>query len=120
MVAHLRDSSYLVGRHRRDTVLDQPGKVSVQPHLKKQKKKNQGMTQLVKQLSGSKHEALSSVPSIAKQSKITGKDLFFGDWGLNSGLCACKAGTLLLEPHLLSILFCYFRDELFALADLKL
>jgi hypothetical protein len=28
--------------------------------------------------------------------------LFFfgwGDWGLNLRLCACKAGTVLLEPH---------------------
>jgi hypothetical protein len=29
--------------------------------------------------------------------------LFFGgggDWGLNSGVGTCKAGSLLLEPHL--------------------
>jgi hypothetical protein len=26
------------------------------------------------------------------------------EWGLNSGFCACKAGTLPLEPHLQSIL----------------
>jgi hypothetical protein len=25
-----------------------------------------------------------------------------------TGLCACKAGTLLLEPHLQSILFWFF------------
>jgi hypothetical protein len=25
---------------------------------------------------------------------------FWWDWGLNSGLCACKVGSLLLEPHL--------------------
>jgi hypothetical protein len=24
---------------------------------------------------------------------------FLWDWGLNSGLCACKSGTLSLEPH---------------------
>jgi hypothetical protein len=28
---------------------------------------------------------------------------FLWDWSLNSGLSACKAGTLLLEPHLQSI-----------------
>jgi hypothetical protein len=39
------------------------------------------------------------------------RDFFFfflWDWGLNSGLCVCKAGTLLLEPHLQSILFWLF------------
>jgi hypothetical protein len=30
------------------------------------------------------------------------------DWGLNSGLRVCKAGTLLLEPHLQSILLWLF------------
>jgi hypothetical protein len=30
--------------------------------------------------------------------------LFWWDWGLKTGLWACKAGTLLIEPHLLSIL----------------
>jgi hypothetical protein len=36
--------------------------------------------------------------------------LFFllWDWGLNSGLCTCKAGSLLLEPHFQSILLCFF------------
>jgi hypothetical protein len=37
--------------------------------------------------------------------------LFFflgGGWGLNSGLCACKVGTLPLEPQLQSILLCLF------------
>jgi hypothetical protein len=29
---------------------------------------------------------------------------FCWEWGLNSGLHACKVGTLLLEPHLQSIL----------------
>jgi hypothetical protein len=35
------------------------------------------------------------------------KEIFFweggGDWGLNSGLCTCKVGTLSLEPHLQTI-----------------
>jgi hypothetical protein len=31
-----------------------------------------------------------------------------GDWGLNLGLCTCKAGALLLEPHLQSILLWLF------------
>jgi hypothetical protein len=48
-----------------------------------------------------------------------GSTLFFfffgGTWGLNSGLHAykagtCKAGTLLLEPHLQSILVWLFGD----------
>jgi hypothetical protein len=30
------------------------------------------------------------------------------NWDLNSGLCICKAGTLLLEPHLQSILLWWF------------
>jgi hypothetical protein len=34
--------------------------------------------------------------------------LFLGDWGLNAGLCTCKAGTLLLEPHVQSILLWLF------------
>jgi hypothetical protein len=33
---------------------------------------------------------------------------FWWDWGLNSGLHACKGGTLLLEPHLQSILLWLF------------
>jgi hypothetical protein len=45
------------------------------------------------------------------------------DWGLNWGLCACKAGTLLLEPQLQSILLWLFwrwgSRELFALGGLK-
>jgi hypothetical protein len=28
--------------------------------------------------------------------------VFWWDWGLNSGLRACKAGALPLEPHLIS------------------
>jgi hypothetical protein len=28
--------------------------------------------------------------------------IYFGVMGLNLGLCTCKAGTLLLEPHLQS------------------
>jgi hypothetical protein len=36
---------------------------------------------------------------------------FFGGTGvLNSGLCLCKAGTLLLEPCLQPIFLCYCRD----------
>jgi hypothetical protein len=34
--------------------------------------------------------------------------LFWWGWGLNSGLCGCKAGALLLEPHLQSILLWLF------------
>jgi hypothetical protein len=30
--------------------------------------------------------------------------LFWWNWGLNSRFCACKPGTLPLEPHLQSIL----------------
>jgi hypothetical protein len=30
-------------------------------------------------------------------------------WSLNSGLCICKAGTLLLEPHLQLILLLCWR-----------
>jgi hypothetical protein len=30
------------------------------------------------------------------------------NWGLNSGLWACKVGALLLEPHLQSILLWLF------------
>jgi hypothetical protein len=45
------------------------------------------------------------------------------DWGLNSGLHACTAGAVLLEPHLQSILFWSFWrwgfHELFAWAGLK-
>jgi hypothetical protein len=45
------------------------------------------------------------------------------DWGLNSGLHIFKAGTLLLEPYLQSILLWLFwrwgLSELFALAGLK-
>jgi hypothetical protein len=37
--------------------------------------------------------------------------LFLRDWGLNSGLHACKAGTLLLEPHLRPFCSAYFGDE---------
>jgi hypothetical protein len=36
--------------------------------------------------------------------------LFWWNWASNSELCACQAGTLLLEPHLQSIFLCYFRD----------
>jgi hypothetical protein len=45
------------------------------------------------------------------------------DWGLNSGLCTCKAVTLLLEPHLQSILLWLFWRwgslKLFASASLE-
>jgi hypothetical protein len=33
---------------------------------------------------------------------------FWWDWGLNSGLCTCKAGAVPLEPHLHSILLWLF------------
>jgi hypothetical protein len=33
---------------------------------------------------------------------------FWWDWGLTSGLHTCKVGTLLLEPHLQSILLWLF------------
>jgi hypothetical protein len=33
---------------------------------------------------------------------------FCWDWGLNSGICTCKAGALLLEPHPQSILLWLF------------
>jgi hypothetical protein len=33
---------------------------------------------------------------------------FWWEWGLNSGLCTCKACTLPLEPHLQSIFLCLF------------
>jgi hypothetical protein len=55
--------------------------------------------------------------------------IYFGgvrkwDWDLNSGLHACKVGTLLLEQHLQSILFWLFLElgshELFAKAGLEL
>jgi hypothetical protein len=50
---------------------------------------------------------------------------FWWDWGLNSGLCAGKAGALLLEPHLQSILLWLFWRgwgpwELFSRVDLEL
>jgi hypothetical protein len=38
--------------------------------------------------------------------------LFGGIGVFNSGLCACKAGTPLLEPHVQSILL-YFGDGVF-------
>jgi hypothetical protein len=34
--------------------------------------------------------------------------VFLVGLGLNSGLCSCKAGIVLLEPHLQSILFWLF------------
>jgi hypothetical protein len=34
--------------------------------------------------------------------------IFLWDWGLNSGFCVCKAVTVLLEPHLQSILLWLF------------
>jgi hypothetical protein len=44
--------------------------------------------------------------------KILGLSQFvcflFVDWGLNSGLCTCKAATLPLDPHLQSILLWLF------------
>jgi hypothetical protein len=52
--------------------------------------------------------------------------LFFccvGDWGLNSGLCTCKAGAVPLEPHLQSVLLWFLEMrsyELFAQAGLEL
>jgi hypothetical protein len=39
------------------------------------------------------------------------KKLFWWDWGLNSGLWACKAGALLLEPHLQATSSGHFGDE---------
>jgi hypothetical protein len=37
---------------------------------------------------------------------------FFGwEWNLNSGLYTYKAGALLLEPHVQSILLWFFGDE---------
>jgi hypothetical protein len=43
------------------------------------------------------YTALKSQPS------NIGQVYFFGwNWGLNLGLCTCKAGALLLEPHLQS------------------
>jgi hypothetical protein len=54
-----------------------------------------------------KHEALSSNPSITKnnnnkQTKTSHLFFFFFFFfgSLNSGLRACRAGILLLEPHL--------------------
>jgi hypothetical protein len=70
----------------------------------------------------SKHEILSSNPSVTKNKKggrgverapygrffcaVIKWDVFFFWWdgGLNLGLLACKAGVLLLEPHLESVL----------------
>jgi hypothetical protein len=39
-------------------------------------------------------------------------ELFFiwWDYSLNSGFCICKAGILLLEPHLQPIFSDYFGD----------
>jgi hypothetical protein len=34
--------------------------------------------------------------------------IYLWDWDLNSGLCYCKGGALLLEPHLWSILLWLF------------
>jgi hypothetical protein len=57
------------------------------------------------------------------------RDFFFWwDWGLNSGLCICKAGALQLEPHFQSILVwlfwrrgvAKFEASLFAWAGLEL
>jgi hypothetical protein len=48
---------------------------------------------------------------------------FWWDWGLNSGLWAWKAGTLLLKPHFNPFCSGYFgmrSCELFALAGLEL
>jgi hypothetical protein len=50
------------------------------------------------------------------------KFFFLVGLGLNSGLCACKAGAQLLEPHLLSVFSGNFRDEVsekFAWAGLE-
>jgi hypothetical protein len=44
--------------------------------------------------------------------------VFWWEWGLNSGLCACKAGTLLLEPHLQStLLWLFLTNSLLGLAS---
>jgi hypothetical protein len=67
-----------------------------------------------------KCEALSSKPTAAKQQQPQQKSLFskvsslfsipfiFSPVVMNSGLHACKAGTLLLEPHLQSVLLWLF------------
>jgi hypothetical protein len=47
--------------------------------------------------------------------------VFWWDWGLNSGLYSCKAGTLLLDPPLI-LLWLFWKWEaleLFAQAGLK-
>jgi hypothetical protein len=38
--------------------------------------------------------------------------IFWWNLGLNSGLCACKAGTVLLELHLQVICFGCFGDRI--------
>jgi hypothetical protein len=47
--------------------------------------------------------------------------LLFWDWGLNSGLCTCKAGALLLEAHLhfALVILGMGSHELFAQAGLE-
>jgi hypothetical protein len=37
---------------------------------------------------------------------------FWWDWGLSSGLCDCKAGVLLTEPHLQFLLWLFWRWDL--------
>jgi hypothetical protein len=39
------------------------------------------------------------------------KFFLLAGWDLNSGLCACKAGTLLLKPYLQPICSGYFEDR---------
>jgi hypothetical protein len=45
------------------------------------------------------HPRLHSIEEPAFQYRSV---FFSWNWGLNSGLCTCKAGALLLEPHLQS------------------
>jgi hypothetical protein len=40
--------------------------------------------------------------ALKNQPSNIGQFFFSWNWGLNSGLCTCKAGALLLEPHLQS------------------
>jgi hypothetical protein len=64
------------------------------------------------------------LPTIAASSSLFIHFFFWWDWGLKSGIHTYKAGILLLEPHLQSILLWFILEvefhELLAQADLKL
>jgi hypothetical protein len=52
---------------------------------------------------GSPSASLFCGPGLFVQDHLFFFFFFLWDWGLNSGLCICKAGALLLQPYLQSI-----------------